>query len=79
MGLIWTHTDLFVDGVCCGAYGQEGFLRVVGGAGGEMTSWIAMCYVQQSVGALCALKDVGFVKCCSLEKWKEELGDLEVQ
>jgi len=74
MGLVWTHTDFFADGVCGGADGQEGFLRVGGSAGGEMTSWIAMRYVQQLVGAPSALKDVGFVKCRSLQKQKKKHG-----
>ena len=58
MGIVWTHTDFFTDGVCGGADGQEGFLRVVGSAGGDTTSWIAMRYaLQQFVGAPCVLKD----------------------
>jgi len=72
MGLVWTHADFFVDGVCGGADGQEGFLRVVGSASGEMTSWIAMRYVQQLVGPPCVLKDVGIFKCRSLGKWSIE-------
>ena len=63
MGLVWTHTDLFADGVCGGADSQLGRLRVVGSEGGETTSWIAMRYIQQLVGAPCALKDVGIVNC----------------
>jgi len=79
MSLVWTHTDIFDDSVCGGPNGQEGFLRVVGGAGGETVSWIAMRYIQQLVGAPCVLKDVGIVKCRSLGKWKEKHGDVEVQ
>jgi len=41
-------------------------LRVVGSAGEEMMSWIAMRYVQQLVGSPCAFKDVGFVKYCKV-------------
>jgi len=79
MGLVWTHTDFFTDGVCGGSDGHGGLLRVVGSAGREMTSWIAMRYVQQLVEAPCALKDVGIFKCRSLGEWKGEHGGVELQ
>jgi len=61
MGLVWTHTDLFADGVCGGADGQGGFLRVVDSADGETTSWIAIRYLEEMPKWPCSLQDVGIL------------------
>jgi len=42
MGVVFTHSDWFTDGVCCGTGLQQGFLRMTGSAGGDNTTWIVM-------------------------------------
>ena len=84
MALVWTHSDWFTDGVCSGAGGQPGFLRMTGSTGGETAAWIAMRYLQQLSGVPCTPTDVCIVHCghcfeMKMRRREEDCGSVIVQ